>query len=388
MSSPEFTLSAAELFGAHENMCLVTDRALTVHTIIGDRRLLFAPNVAEGMPLAIVAPELADYAGDLDDLLSGRLRKLEIGLSPRKKRRPIRHIWAQTVPVSDAGGQIVGVNHLIAHGTSVGLQRERCQREHREAVKLRNRVAQLTMDLEEARADLKRLDDAKSNFVSAASHELRNPLASLMGFLELLELEANTTCTPTQHSYLEGISRSAHRLRRLTNNLLDIARIDAHHLQLAMEEVDALDLVERAVSELQPLVDSKQQQLILKADPGLPLLWCDRERAMQVLVNLLSNAHKYTPQAGKITVQVGRDPQKPMLCITVNDTGIGIPLDDQYHLFTRFYRAANAGAADGAGAGLGLTISRSLVQLHGGELWFESRLGHGATFHVTFPTAE
>jgi len=144
----------------------------------------------------------------------------------------------------------------------------------------------------------------------------------------------------------------------------------------------------QAVSEMQSLFDAKRQRIILKGEPALPRVWCDRQRCSQVLANLLSNAHKYTPPGGAITVQARRFKKQPMVCISVKDTGIGIPPEDQSRIFTRFYRAGNAGAADGSGAGLGLTISQSIVRLHGGKLWFESKPDKGTTFFLTLRAAE
>lgn len=389
-ASAAFTpdLAATAILDAPHIAWISADRDLIVRVVRGNLRLISASAGGVGLPLTQVAPELAGREGDLDALLGGRLDTLDIGLVRREGASEGRHIWAQSTPICDALGNVVGINHMVAQAAQLGDRRERDERRRREITLVRQHVAQLTMELALTRSELQRLDDAKSQFVSAAAHELRNPLASLIGYLELMMTEDLQDLNKAQRTYLAGIDRGAQRLRLLTNNLLDITRIDASQLELDATTMDSLDLVEQAVSEMQPLFDAKKQRLVLKADPALPLIWCDRLRALQILTNLLSNAHKYTPQQGAVTVQVSRVKNKPMVCIQVKDTGIGIPPGDQYRLFTRFYRASNATSADGAGAGLGLAITQSLVRLHGGKLWFESKLGKGTSFYVTFPIAD
>ena len=380
-------LSADALLKVHHQLSIVADKGLTVRALLGDVRLLASPAFGVGSSLLDVAPEPVDRRSDLDALRAGRMHALEIGLVRRESSASGRFVWAQTVAVRDAGGSLTGVIHMLAKATALGARWEAIEAQRREVAELRIRIAQLTMDVALAQGELKRLDDAKSQFVSAAAHEMRNPLASLIGYLELMETEDVRNLSVTQRDSLDGISRSAQRLRLLTNNLLDITRIDFNRLELLMGKLDSLDLVEQALGEMQPLFDSKHQRIIIKADPHLPEIWCDRLRAMQILINLLSNAHKYTPEGGTITVQVGPQKGQPMLCIRVKDNGIGIPVEDQFRLFTRFFRASNAGSEDGAGAGLGLAITQALVRLHGGKMWFESKLGKGTTFFVTFPVA-
>ncbi len=373
---------------AHHMLSLVADTSLIIYALQGDVALLATPGVGIGSRLTDAAPELSTRQRDLEALLSGRMREIDIGLIQRSDAPVGRYVWVHTAAIHDAQGNVLGINHLLVDATSFGFNWERNERYRRESGELRHRVAQLTMEVALAQSELQRLDDAKSQFVSAAAHEMRNPLASLIGFLELLETDDLQSLEEVQRRYLEGISRSAQRLRLLTNNMLDMTRLDSNRLELVMAMVDPLELMEQAVGEMQPLFEAKELSVYLKAEPKLPLIWCDKLRAMQILSNLLTNAHKYTPTGGSITVQVSRQKQKPMVCIRVKDTGIGIPIDDQYRLFGRFYRASNAGAADGAGAGLGLAITQSLVRLHGGKIWFESKVGKGTSFFVTFPVVD
>jgi signal transduction histidine kinase len=155
-----------------------------------------------------------------------------------------------------------------------------------------------------------------------------------------------------------------------------------------LQPTDLLALVEAVAAEFRPQLEAKAQHLTLRAPPGLPPALCDETRAAQIISNLLSNASKYTPQGGLITVSMAPAEEKGFLQISVADNGVGIPAEDQPKLFDRFIRARNAILTGSSGAGLGLYITRSLVELHGGRIWFVSEPGKGSTFHVTFPIAD
>lgn len=337
-----------------------------------------------GSSMEALLPELADHRAEVAELFAGRVPSLNLGIIGRPVIEGARWVWVRAAPVME-DGEVRAALFALEDAGALGDRIERLEKQRRELFEMRMKMAQVNLELALAQSEVARLDEAKSQFVSAAAHELRNPLASLMGFIELFGDEDTSNLRESQRHYLEKIGRSAQRLRLLTNNMLDITRLDAHRIELQLQPLDALDLVEQAVSEMQPLFDLKKQRIVLKAEPLVPRIWADRTRAMQVLGNLLSNAHKYTPPVGSITVQVNRVKGQPFALFRIKDTGIGIPADEQYKIFTRFFRASNAGVADGSGAGLGLAISHSLVQLHGGKLWFESKLGKGATFFVTFP---
>ncbi len=377
--------AATALLAARGMACYVTDRDLIVRAA-GGAPIPGAPTNPVGLPLADTAAEVAPHLGEVQEILSGRLAMLDLGLIRREHDAGTAFLWAQTLPRS-VQGEILGVVYTVLDAATLGRQWERMERQRHELYEMRQRVAQLNMDLALAQSEVHRLDETKSQFVSAAAHELRNPLAALLGYIELIEIEDTSNLTPAQQQYMTGIDRSAQRLKSLTNNLLDISRLDSNRLELVMHTTDTLALVEQAVSEMQPLFDLKNQRVILKSEPYVPHVWADRVRAMQILTNLLSNAHKYTAPGGSVIVSVRRARNRPYVEIRIKDSGIGIPPEEQYRLFSRFYRASNAGRADGAGAGLGLAITHSLVRLHGGKIWFESAPGRGSTFFVTFPIA-
>lgn len=393
LTDPAFDRALARLraseaiLTAQGTACLVADSHLVVRAAVGARALLPKNPYPAGYSLSEVAPAVANARPQVQALLDGTSSILDLGLL-RNGGQPVEIGAVQVLlaPLRD-GSAVVGVLYLAQDGAQLQSLQERNDRQRRELYELRQRIGQLNLDLALANSELRRLDDAKSQFVSAAAHELRNPLASLLGYIELITEEGTSNLTETQQQFLGNINRSAQRLRQLTSNLLDITRLDSNRLELVMTTISPVDLLEMALIEMQPLFDGKRQRVLVKAEPALPAIWCDRARALQILTNLLSNAHKYTPAGGSITAQVSRQKGRPFVTFRIKDNGIGIPADDQMRLFTRFYRATNATDADGTGAGLGLSITQSLVRLHGGKIWFESKEGKGTSFYVTLPIA-
>jgi signal transduction histidine kinase len=186
---------------------------------------------------------------------------------------------------------------------------------------------------------------------------------------------------------LEIVERSAARLMAITRNLLDMTRIEAGTMVLALKPVDLGALLGSVVQEYEPELTARDRQVSLELDRNLPPALCDESRAAQIVGNLLSNAAKYTVPGCKIVVRLGRDEREGFLRISISDGGPGIPQEDQAQLFTRFFRGESA-RQSGPGTGLGLPITRSLVELHGGRIWVESQPGSGSTFYVTLPIAD
>lgn len=229
------------------------------------------------------------------------------------------------------------------------------------------------------------VERVKSQFVSTVSHELRTPLTSIKGYVELiLEGEAGDLA-PLQQEFLEIVRHNANRLLLLINDLLDVSRIESGKLELRRAPLQLAPLVSAAVAILQPQLDAKRLQLSIELQQPLPPLLADEGRLAQILVNLLSNACKYTPAAGRITI-IARA-ANDMLRIDVSDTGVGLTQAELQRLFTRFFRAENRSTQEAGGAGLGLAITRSLVELHGGRIEVRSEPGVGSTFSVYLPLA-
>ncbi|MDQ3850511.1 MAG: ATP-binding protein, partial [Actinomycetota bacterium] len=229
-----------------------------------------------------------------------------------------------------------------------------------------------------------RLEQAKTDFVATASHELRSPLTSIKGFVELLESTDSKNLTDRQLEFIRIVHGSTDRLEDLVNDLLDVARIDAGRFELHPRTIDLREPVEEVAQLMQPRLLGKRQRLVLDIrDPRPPAL-ADPARVRQILTNLVTNAHLYTDEEGEITVRVAGDRQGAR--ISVIDTGRGMTPDEVSRVFERFFRGAQDGRKP-PGTGLGLSIVKSLVDLHGGSIDVESRPGRGTTFTVSLPAA-
>jgi PAS domain S-box-containing protein len=221
----------------------------------------------------------------------------------------------------------------------------------------------------------------KDQFFALVSHELRTPLTSIIGYLELV-LEDSETLAPNQRRFLSVVDRNARRLLRLVGDLLFVAHVEAGRLALEMGEVDLRTLTTEAVEAARPRAEGKDLALEAVVD-GVPPMAGDRDRLAQVLDNLVSNAVKFTPERGSVTVRLTA--QDSQALIEVEDSGVGIPAAEQERLFERFFRASTATERAIPGVGLGLTIAKAIVEAHGGALDFESVVGTGTTFRVHLP---
>jgi len=229
------------------------------------------------------------------------------------------------------------------------------------------------------------VDRMKSEFVALVSHELRTPLTSVTGYLDLVLEGALGDVPPAQREFLTVAKRNADRLAALIADILDLSRIEAGRLELHRTALDLAAVAAEAAAALRPLTDAKGQRLTLDVPADLPPVLGDGERVAQILANLLSNAHKYTPPGGRIGVAARRTGHR--VRVEVRDTGVGLTPYERSRLFTRFYRAQNPTAQAAGGTGLGLPITRQLVQLHGGTLTVASRPGEGSVFAFTLPLA-
>jgi signal transduction histidine kinase/CheY-like chemotaxis protein len=227
------------------------------------------------------------------------------------------------------------------------------------------------------------LERAKSEFVATASHELRSPLTSIKGFVELLERSPDGM-TARHREFVDIIKRSTDRLVELVNDLLDVARIEADHVEINPRPIDVGEAVRELAELMGPRIDAKQQHLGVYVAPTLPLAMADPERIRQVIGNLLTNAHLYTPEGGRI--HIGIEADRAWVRIVVADSGVGMSPEEAGRAFERFYRARGSSATT-PGTGLGLSIVKSLVDMHHGEIEVESELGRGTTFHVLLPAA-
>jgi signal transduction histidine kinase/HAMP domain-containing protein len=226
---------------------------------------------------------------------------------------------------------------------------------------------------------------AKQDFFALVSHELRTPLTAILGYVELLASDDGAPFPPEHARHLEVIERNARRLVRLVGDLLFAAQVEGAPLLLEPAEVDLVALVRDAVELARCRAEETAVALVTELEPVERCIG-DRDRLAQVLDNLLSNALKFTPPGGRIVVRLAHE--GPHAAIEVADTGVGIPVEDQPHLFDRFYRARNAIGRSVPGLGLGLTIVRTIVEGHGGTVAVRSTPGRGASFTVLLPAAD
>lgn len=367
----------------------VTDRNLTVVEMHDPAGILSNGLCSgAGCNLLELAPELIGSEAALAALLAGQElhHRLE-WVNRHSGSGATRYLHLVSLPYKDDTGEIAGLLHLVEDVTQAGEMHQRLMQSRNELRLLQDELARNNLELVAANAELRQLDELKSNFISMAGHELRTPLASIMGYVEVLLDGGFGALSEVQRRNLDIVQQSAARLLKTINDMLDITRIEAGKVELHLQPTDIREIVNRLMGELQLSVQEKRHALTVMAPNALPLALADELRASQVIGNLLSNAIKYTPPGGKIEVSL-RHTADGFLEAAVADNGIGIALEDQARLYGRFFRARPAQHLGTSGSGLGLYIARSLVELHGGRIELTSQLGQGSTFRVTFPLAD
>ncbi|MGA9522889.1 MAG: ATP-binding protein [Myxococcaceae bacterium] len=230
---------------------------------------------------------------------------------------------------------------------------------------------------------LKHLERMRDEFLASAAHELRSPIASIKGYSQLLERWAPGGHEPREGTAFRVLNRQCDRLGRLVDDLLEISRLELGRLQLRRQRFDLRELVEDAEERMRGI--SVNHELTLTDAPLPAEVEADRDRIDEVLVNLLDNAIKFSPPGTEIHTDVTVLPDQ--VVVSVRDSGIGIPADRQEKLFQRYYRAHAGLANDRGGMGIGLYLSKEIVERHGGRIWFESREGAGSTFYFCLPLA-
>jgi hypothetical protein len=238
-------------------------------------------------------------------------------------------------------------------------------------------------ELKEAKQAAEEANRAKSEFLNMVSHELRTPLTSIRSFSEILS--DNPDLDPGQRTdFLRIMNTECRRLIRMTDDLLDFAKISAGRMNWFITTLDPANLVRFAATSVAPIFAEKQIELAVNLPPAAPPIGGDADRVTQVIVNLLSNAQKFAPvQGGRVTVDL--DVGTEELTISVADNGPGIPLDEQVEVFREFHQVVGEDGSHPPGTGLGLAICQRIVEHLGGRIWVESRPGAGATFRFTLP---
>ncbi len=229
----------------------------------------------------------------------------------------------------------------------------------------------------------KKVEKMEQEFVAHMTHELRSPLSSIAAGIELLMRSYKGKIDEEQGTLFTACLANVKRLSGLVNNILDFSKIESGQMTVYPKTADPLKICALAVDSLMPWAAKKGLNLSLSADVRLPEVLADPDRTVQILVNLISNALKFTPKGGRIAVTAGVSPAEATVVFSVRDTGCGIPAADQQRVFEKFTQVANPMSI--GGTGLGLPIAKSMVELQGGRMWLESAEGAGSTFHFTLP---
>jgi len=341
-----------------------------ISTDVGDRILTwnhgaevifgYSKEETVGQSLTILLP--SHRAGELEEIrdkvrLTGVIRNLEVRRI--KKDGIIIEASLAVSPIRDKDDNVIGFLHLARDVTEKKRYEQR----------------------------LKELDKMKSAFVSNVSHELRTPLTAIKASADNMLDRLIGDLNGKQVGYLTRIKSNSDRLARLINDLLDLSTIEAGKIDLRPTNLPLVTLVKEAAESLRPVAAEKLINLtVMSADPGV-IAWADRDKVIQVLMNLIGNALKFTPNRGKVTIAVAKN-SAAWMQISVTDTGPGIPAEEVNKVFGRFYQIGQAGTQKTQGTGLGLAISKALVEMHGGKIWVESEAGKGSTFSFTLPAEQ
>jgi PAS domain S-box-containing protein len=312
------------------------------------------------------------------------LRNFERG----KRLRPPTHFRTHILTKSNESIPVeLNVIPVEKDGTKIGYQgivrdiREQVQAEN-ERARRSEEIERMNKELVEKNEELLELNKVKTQFLSAISHELRTPLNAILGYAELLREELYGKLNEAQTNALGNIIDGGDHLLKLINELLDFSRIHKGKFRLYRESHPMRDIVEAAAATIRPAVAEKKLNLIESLEKDLPILFIDAQKIYQAILNLLSNAIKFT-DSGEVELSVYRNGN--FLEFAVRDTGIGIASEDMDRIFEDFHQVDGSVSRTYGGAGLGLSLAKHLIQLHGGEIWVQSSLGEGSTFSFNLP---
>lgn len=237
--------------------------------------------------------------------------------------------------------------------------------------------------IEQQNIRLKKLDRIKSNFLNITSHELRTPMAAIKGYIEMMMMKTLGPVSQEQEQGLEVALRNANRLDHLIQDILDVSRLESGTMKFIPEKTNVEKMIKDATETMQTVAEVKHIKIISEIEPEIPELMIDQERIKQVIMNLLNNATKFSPEASRIFVRVKKEHEN--ILFEVEDFGRGISKKEQKKIFEIFYQVDTGLDRKFGGVGLGLAISRGIVLSHGGQIWVDSILGKGSVFRFTLP---
>ena len=238
----------------------------------------------------------------------------------------------------------------------------------------------------EANEELMQATQAKSEFLAHMSHELRTPLNVIIGFSELLLDEVPGKINEEQRRCLNDILGGGNNLLNLINDILDLSKIESGKMELSLRNFSLSGVIEALRSVMLPILGQRDQSLDIEMEEGLPQVYADKAKVRQVLLNLLSNSTKFTPDGGKLKIEATREDERCR--VSVIDNGIGIKPENQEKIFEEFCQIESPLTEEKGGTGLGLAIARQIVERHGGRIWVDSDYGQGSRFNFTLPLAK
>ncbi len=412
--------------GESENIADVTQDVDYVEVVPGTRSVLIVPVTREDRVIAVISLDSQSENAFTEDNLefSKRLaaraaaaidnaRLFDAMRVERQKLEIVLRSTAEPVVVVDQEGKLVLVNQaaigacrLAAKEQYTGLPFEEVF-QYTKLIPLYQRARELKQAVvEEMRLSnertyhvsivpalevgwsvvmhdvtpFKETEQLKNELVATTSHDLKDPLSTILGYIDLITM--TNTLNDQGTLYVKRVQQAVSHMRQLIDDLLDMARIESG-IQLKYTPVPLRSLVERVTDRFVPQANEKGMTLDVRVPPDLPPIPADENRLTQILVNLVGNAIKYTPPEGHVWVRA--EMIDNFVQIAIQDTGLGISPEDQAHVFTRFYRVRTPETDGIEGTGLGLAIVQSLVELHGGQIGLESRVGEGSTFYFTLP---
>jgi signal transduction histidine kinase len=376
------------------------------------RETLFAGGAELGVDLSIVDREGRLLVGDVPAAEAAAARpeyeheEREIGGVPHVIS-PLMHegdVMGVVITRARTGAGPITLATIASHLQRLadafildGIKRAMSARMHMATVEEANReLTEKNRRLAQAVERLQEADRVKSNFLATVSHELRTPLTSVIGYSEMLLEGIAGPLNDEQREYVRTVMEKGDQLLQLITGILDISRMEAGEMRIDKQPVDLDEVVSVALSTIAPHARRKRLSLHCTVPPGLPLVLGDRDKIRQVLLNLLGNAVKFTPEGGKIEVSAEVGPLKhdPPLSaergvrVFVRDSGIGVPAEHHKRVFDPFFQVDNTSTREYGGTGLGLSIVKRLIEAHGGQVWVDSEPGRGSTFSFTIPLAD
>lgn len=376
--TPSF--AAGEILETMEGAVLVTDTEGRIRVV----------NRAACALLGYIAPELSDKPiatiitlsdGGTSGRPDVRARNGEFRdrlMTWHAKNGQVVDVRVSSSTVVDRDRHPVGMVYVAMDITELKRAQEALRKAYDD---LEVKVKERTAELASANAELSKLDQMKSDFIATVSHELRTPLTAVKTAVDLLVNKEAGALNEHQDRFLSIAARNIRRLAMMINDLLDFSKIEAGKLELRFSDTDITTVIKQVVATYQAQAQAGSIRLQMQCDEALPAIYGDPDRLEQVLGNLVGNALKFTPKGGQVAVSAHA--KEGVIEVRVADTGIGIPPEQQKHVFDRFYQVGDSLTKSTVGTGLGLSIVKELVEAHGGTIWVESEVGKGSHFIFT-----